>query len=843
MNLRIVYLFTCFIFILTGTLNAQHIVWQKTVDNTFLLDTQKLANALKHVSKETKTKIRISFPNQHGILVDFIIEDNAVLPKELQKKFPLIHSYKGISINNPELQLIFTCTETGITATLIHKDETWHIKEGKNKSEYHVITSKETIPTNPIFDCKAANHSDTKNDFKATIQQKKKAAKIGDKQLRVLRTAIAVTDDYTRFFSSKAGVTNGSENQKKAAALGGIVASLNRINVVYERDLGIRLELIPNNDDIIFLNTQPDRFTTKSFDELSDLSDTVIDEIIGQDNYDIGHLLTTHVLGGLARIGALCGNGKGVGVTGFNKPEGDFFDITFFAHELGHQFGAHHTQNYPCQRDDATAVETGEGTTIMGYAGGPCDVPAVVIQKSSDDYFHYVSIQEIKTYIEFGASCIPTQPITNKLPSIEPLKEFNIPVSTAFALEAIVNDRDEDRLTYTWEQIDNDRAIAPPVSSSSVGPLFRSLPPNPSPRRDFPEKLGVSTKWEVLPSVPRAMNFGLTVRDGKPGGVSFLKVTVNAIDTGAGIFEITSQNSNVSYDQNSIQEVTWNVAGTTANGIDVSDVKIEISFDGGVTYPTILAESTPNDGSENIRIPEGITTSQARIRVSALKHIFYAVNKSDFNIGDVVLPLVPEARVSSRQRKKDNLLIFRIKTSEKVTDPVKIFYSFEAVPSNEVIDFSGKVKFSTDGGDSYQNVNEDFVTLPANSDELIIALPLTNSSGINDPDKIKLVLNIPEGVSNPNLTSIGTLAKKQLDIKENIIVYPNPSNGKVTLEILTIPLNGYEAVIYNLEGKPLFEYSFLTQIETLDLNSLSPGLYILSVTINGENAIRKIVID
>ena len=845
MNLRIFYLIICFTFSLLEGINAQQNVWKKTAENTFLLNTEKLSEALKNVSKETKTTTILSFPNEKSEIVNFIIKDNALLPKELQQKYPLIHSYKGVSVNDPQLTLIFTCNANGVNATLLKKELSWHFESNKdiNKKEYRLQASSQLLPTDPVFDCKSKIHDHNNNGLghKILNPQQNRAARIGDNKLRVLRTAIAVTGSYTRFYSVNAGVGRGTDIQKKGAALAGIVASLNRVNEVYERDLGLRFELVPDNDDLIFLDTQADPFDTNDFNSLTNLSDSTIDRIIGQDNYDIGHLLTTHVAGGLAIIGALCNDSKGTAVTGFNRPEGDFFDITFFAHELGHQLGANHTQNYPCQRNDATAIEAGEGTTIMGYAGGPCGVPAAVIEPQSDPYFHFVSIQEIQTYLDFASSCIPVESVTNNLPSIEPLQEFNIPFGTPFALEAIVNDSDSDQLTYTWEQVDNERAIAPPISTSELGPLFRSFPPSTSPRRDFPQTAGENTKWEVLPTVPRAMDFVLTVRDGKPGGVSFLEVTINAIDTSEGIFEITSQNTSVTYAQNSIQEVTWNVAGTTANDIDVTDVKIELSFDGGKTFTMVLAESTPNDGSESIRIPEGITTSEARIRVSALKHIFYAVNKSNFNIGDVVLPLVPEARVSSRQRKNDNLLIFRVKTSENVTDDIKVFYSFSDVPSNEPLDFNGKVTFSTDGGDNYIEADPDFVILPASSDEVIIALPLTSSNGIND--KVKLVLNIPEGVSNPNLTSIGTLAKKQLNIKENILVYPNPTDGDATLEILTVPLNGYEAVLYNLQGKPLFEYSFLTQIETLDLNSLSPGLYILSVTINGENAIRKIIVN
>ena len=64
-----------------------------------------------------------------------------------------------------------------------------------------------------------------------------------------------------------------------------------------------------------------------------------------------------------------------------------------------------------------------------------------------------------------------------------------IPANTPFSLTAIATDPDAgDVLTYCWEQMDNQTGFTmPPSSTSTGGPMPRSLDPNTSPTRYFPD--------------------------------------------------------------------------------------------------------------------------------------------------------------------------------------------------------------------------------------------------------------------------------------------------------------------------------------------------------------------
>jgi hypothetical protein len=136
-------------------------------------------------------------------------------------------------------------------------------------------------------------------------------------------------------------------------------------------------------------------------------------------------------------------------------------------------------------------------------------------------------------------------------------------------------------------------------------------------------------------ATPPRLDMRFTVRDGHGGTSS--DDAVLTLAAGTGPFLVTSNPSSVSGAAS--MPVTWNVAGTDANGINTANVKISLSTDGGQTFPTVLAASTPNDGSESVTLPNTNTT-HARIKVEAIGNVFFDVNNSDISIvQDTVAPV------------------------------------------------------------------------------------------------------------------------------------------------------------------------------------------------------------
>nr|WP_292964542.1 MULTISPECIES: zinc-dependent metalloprotease family protein [unclassified Allomuricauda] len=588
---------------------------------------------MKSFSTNKGGKQVVYLPNSNGDVVLFTLKETSVLHPDLAKKYPNIKSYTGVS-SDGRYKVKLSSSHKGLQTMVV---------DLKNNKKAFMEPVSDTSGTYVLYDQEASLSSkmnficETGKDLYATenkssgTSEKTIVPLVDGQVLRKYRIAVSASGEYTE-------AMGGTVED----ALAAINATITRVNEVFETDLGVTLELIADNDLIIFTNANTDPYD----DSLNAEVQATITSIIGEENYDVGHLF--HKVdegednGNAGFIGSVCvDNRKGSGFSSAFNPQGDVFDLDYVAHELGHQFGANHTWSFESEGTGVQA-EPGSGTTIMGYAGivGDNNVAA-----HGDDYFHYNSILQIATYLE-TTSCGQTEALVNSPPVLTPVDDYTIPKGTAFVLEGNATDPDVgDVLTYTWEQIDDGL-----VTVSSFGPSnpsganFRSLPPSTDPARYFPKlsevaqgnltqtNPSIGDAWETVSEIERSFTFACTVRDNAEGGGQVVSDVLEVdVVKAAGPFVVTSQTSNEIYAAGSIQEVTWDVANTDIAPVNAQTVDIFLSLDGGLTFPITLLEDTLNDGSEKILLPGDVTTA-ARIMVKASDNIFFAVNSSDFTI-------------------------------------------------------------------------------------------------------------------------------------------------------------------------------------------------------------------
>ena len=600
-------------------------------------------------SKDSNTIV--SIPNADGVLERYRVYENSNMDLALAARYPQIKSYMGVGIDNPSATAYFSVSPLGFKSMVLSPDKSAVFIEpiSADLGTYTVYRKSDKAQSLTPFECSVIDEVAPQIDAMARPNA-------DDAVLRTFRLAMSCTGEYTTYFGGT-----------KALALAAINNSITRCNGVFEKDFGARLIIIANTDLVIYTSASTDPYSaSSSMSQWNSQLQSTLTSVIGDSNYDIGHLFGATGGGGNAGcIGCICSSGKGSGITSpaDGIPSGDNFDIDYVAHEIGHQMGANHTFT---QSNEGTGVqmEPGSGSTIMGYAG----ITSLDVQPHSDAYFHAISIQQVTNNLK-AKTCSVNIATGNAVPTASAGLDYTIPKSTPFLLTAVGTDANGDALTYNWEEMDNQTTSAAPSATKTTGVNFRSYNSTTSPTRYFPRMASVLTgatttagselTVESLSSVARSLNFRVTVRDNRAGGPANnsddMIVTVNAT---AGPFTVSSPNTAVSYVGGSTQTVTWNVAGTTANNVNCANVDILISTNAGTSWTTLLA-ATPNDGTQAVTIPNTPGTTN-RIMVKGTNHIFFDVSNTNFTITagsapDTTAPTAPTLSASGTTETTTNL--------------------------------------------------------------------------------------------------------------------------------------------------------------------------------------------
>ena len=832
----------------------------------------RLTHAPESGTFSGKSNTILELPDATGKLKAYRIEEASVMAPELQAKYPEIRSYAGYGDNGEYLR--FTVTPyNGFNGIILYP----------NRSESIVIQDIPGSLTNKTAIFKRADRKGLGKSFECSTTdevsvnmddfvESNRAA--DDSTLRIFDLAMSVSAEYSAYHGNTLGSVNAA-----------IATTVTRQNSVYEIDFAVRLVLIGTNDNVIYFTPGTPYSSTSDTNYNSTLQSTLT-SVIGEANYDVGHLMAAIGNNGNAGcIGCICVNGsKGSGYTTSTAPIGDTFDIDFVAHELGHQFGGRHTFTHSSEGAGVAQMEPGSGSTIMGYAGitGPTDV-----QSNSDPYFHAISIEQITTHAK-SRPCDVETPTGNTNPVVSAGSNLTLPIGTPFRLTGSGSDADGDTITYCWEQYDEEdaaNAYPDPTSASNNRPLFRSYSPTTSPVRTFPMLSdlvanGVNgNTFEKVPTVGRTADFRLTARDNRAGGAAntFSDMMVTW-DASRGPLEVTSQAATgIVWNNGNTETITWNENNTNLMA-GASTVNILLSLDGGLTYPTTLASGIPNNGSTTITVPNS-PAPYCRIMIQPTSAPFFAINTVDFAIdysivtncttyssGALGTSIPDGAGANSPGTPIFNIINVSGETGTLNIEELKVNVDVTHTYIEDLV-----VQLLAPDGATFNNLwarncggNDNLdVTFQEGAPAIVCASPTvgTYSPGSsmasfdnqnkNGDWQIAVVdyYNGDTGTLNDWSVEFCTTTETALAVEENQFdvfgVYPNPSNGEVTIKLSSN--KDVNVSLFDIRGRKIYNQLHSNTSdsfnEKVDFSSMASGVYMLDVQSGSKRAVKKLVIQ
>ena len=717
--------------------------WSKGLRTTpefYELELQLFSSELR-----SKSTVVLPAPNTSSFL-RFSLEEASNFHPNLQKKYPNIRAYKGIS-SDGKYRLVLSSSEEKISVmyAAVGSNQRFFLeqiratplraKSSKSQQQWYVVYTTDDFEL-PEWACELQEPTETPTSFEFTAPA----------NLKTYRIAISTTGQYTAY-----------HGQNISGALAAINATLTRVNGIYENEIGVRFELIEQVEQLIYLN----RFSDPYFENLGGDLQEVLDDVIGDENYDIGHLFHQDRNSGNAGfVGATCQTGKkGSAYSSGVSPEGALFDIDYVCHEIGHQMGANHTWSFQSE-NTGVQFEPGSGSTIMAYAG---IIEGENLQEMGDAYFHIGSLIQMQGYMQ-NFSCYTDELIANNPPDIATIEDTNIPALTPFVLSAEAFDTDGDELQYSVEQIDNGI-----VNSRRFGPLsmsganFRALPPSADSTRYFPNisrvfaqeltqtSPGLNDDWESLTTINKAMHFALVVRDGNQ--VQSLQRSVETsitVDADKGPFRVLSQSAAQTFTAGDWITLVWDVAQTNLPPINTQELEWYLIDTSGIRKATEVSNILPNTGQAEVQLPNQDCVN-CRIMLKAVKSVYFNVNTADLIIESQSATInLPQQNYKSCE----NELIIDTYVSIQAASAGP--YELNLNTENSTVSLSE----STFGQSGAATLNFDLSALDLNATESV-QLSLVDS---NSTTVFNTSIQLEKAAQNPELTILNTPA----DLSENL---------------------------------------------------------------------------
>jgi len=582
----------------------------------------------------------IELPMPDGSTQRFTLFEVPVMEPELTAQFPDFKAYAGQSLDCPGATARLTFTARGFHAMILSPEGDVFINpaaaQPTDRSEYYVsFRQQDAMEHGSLFCDLLPGDGEPSGDPSIEASTELRGSSLSTASLIFLPTA-------------EWAILHGGTT---ASVLSALVEHASRISAIYERELCVRFVLAARQPNMFQFDPVNDGLTNSNTTSLYNEAAGIFTRLGGVGTANLRQVIGTYG-GGVASIGSSCTGNASVANSGLSIDHP--YTTMVAAHELGHMYGANHVfsgTGERCVGNGANNLEPGGGSSIMSYAQ-QC-YPDNIVSRS-ELMFHSYSLQEMRS----RAVCGTQTPTGNTRPSIEIVAglNFNIPMRTPIRVPIEFSDPNGDSVTVSWDQSNTSglRSLAQgDVGSNSI---IRAIMPNSESERVIPRweylLAGIASPGETLPTTNRSITLNMVARDNRPGGgaTSMQSIQLQSRTTPVP-FTVTSPADGRSHSTGPLL-VTWNTAGTQSGLFSLANVRISLMRSDADRNPLVLSNSTPNDGSEIVQLPDDLDLPAARVLVQPINGAFFNISPKPF----AVLPRSGDVRleIAAAPRTQDN---------------------------------------------------------------------------------------------------------------------------------------------------------------------------------------------